>query len=77
MVKVLKDDVNLTSHYTFGKIEVIDFIEDQKLDFHDGQVIKYVARAGKKNPMKTLEDYKKAQWYLNRKISNLQKNDEK
>lgn len=57
----MNDPVNNPKHYTSGKIEVIDFIDDQKLDFYDGQVIKYVARAGKKDPAKTLEDYKKAQ----------------
>lgn len=63
--------VNHPPHYTTGKIEVIDFIEDQKLDFHAGQVIKYVARAGKKDPAKELEDLQKAHWYLERKIRNL------
>jgi hypothetical protein len=36
-------------------------------------VVKYVARAGKKNPEKELEDLTKAMWYLNRKIENLKK----
>jgi hypothetical protein len=36
-------------------------------------VVKYVARAGKKNPEKELEDLTKALWYLNRKIENLEK----
>jgi hypothetical protein len=36
-------------------------------------VVKYVARAGKKNPDKELEDLKKASFYLNRKIQNLEK----
>lgn len=36
-------------------------------------VVKYVARAGKKDPTKELEDLKKAQNYLNRKINNLEK----
>ena len=66
------DPVNSPSHYTFGKFEVIDVIEDWKLDFHDAQVIKYVARAGKKDPTKTLEDLKKAQFYLNRKIKRME-----
>lgn len=62
------DSVNHPSHYTSGKIEVIEAIEDWELNFHRGQVIKYVARAGKKDPTKTLEDLKKAAWYLNREI---------
>lgn len=67
------DVVNHPSHYTSGEIEVIDFIEDQKLDFHLGNTVKYVARAGKKDPSKLVEDLKKAAWYLNRKIKQLEK----
>lgn len=62
------DSVNHPSHYTSGKIEVIDFIEDQKLPYHLGNVVKYVARAGKKDKTKTVEDLKKAAWYINRYI---------
>lgn len=65
------DPVNRPSHYTSGKIEVIDFIEDQQLDFCLGNTVKYVARAGKKDPNKTVEDLEKARWYLNRAIENL------
>jgi len=62
------DPVNHPAHYTQGKIEVIDFIEDQGLDYHLGQVVKYVARAGRKDPEKYVEDLKKAAWYLARRI---------
>lgn len=65
------DPVNHPSHYTDGKIEVIDFIEDKKLDFHLGNAVKYISRAGKKNPEKTIEDLQKAIWYINRKIETL------
>jgi hypothetical protein len=68
----MNDNVNHPSHYTSGKIEVIDFIEDQKLPYHLGNVVKYVARAGKKDPAKTVEDLKKAAWYLNRFIALLE-----
>lgn len=68
----MSDVVNHPSHYTSGKIEVIDFIEDQKLPYHLGNVVKYVARAGKKDPTKTVEDLKKAAWYLNRFIQLLE-----
>lgn len=67
------DNVNHPSHYTDGKIEVIEFIEDKKLNYHRGNVVKYVARAGKKDPSKEIEDLKKAQWYLNREIQRLEK----
>lgn len=66
-VKAIKEDViNHPSHYTRGKIEVIDFIEDQQLPYHLGNVIKYIARAGYKGDK--LEDLKKARWYLDRYI---------
>ena len=65
------DNVNHPSHYTSGKIEVIDFMEDQKLDIHTGNAVKYIARAGKKDPAKEVEDLEKAIWYLKRKISKL------
>lgn len=65
------DMVNHPSHYNKGKIEVIDFIEDQGLSFHLGNVIKYVARAGSKGDK--LEDLKKARWYLDRYINEVMK----
>lgn len=67
------NSVNHPSHYTSGKIEVIDFIEDQQLDFHLGNCVKYVSRAGKKDPHKIVEDLEKARWYLTRKIEALKK----
>ena len=70
---VENDNVNHPSHYTDGKIEVMDFIEDKQLNFARGNVIKYVSRAGKKDPNKELEDLKKAMWYLNREIERLEK----
>ena len=63
------DPVNHPAHYTSGKIEVIDFIEDQKLGYHLGSAMKYICRAGKKDPSKTAEDVRKAIWYLERYIS--------
>lgn len=68
---VENDNVNHPSHYTDGNIEVMDFIEDKQLNFAKGNVIKYVSRAGKKDPNKELEDLKKAMWYLNREIERL------
>lgn len=66
--KPKNDPVNHPSHYTDGKIEVIDFIEDKKLNFHLANAVKYISRAGKKDPSKEIEDLKKAQWYLTRYI---------
>lgn len=62
--------INHPSHYTFGKIEVIDAIDDWQLGFYEGQVIKYVARA--KHKENELQDLKKAQFYLNRLIKKME-----
>ena len=61
------DAVNHPAHYNRGKIEVIDFIEDQRLGFHLGNAIKYICRSGAKADAVT--DLKKAVWYINRKIA--------
>ena len=66
--KKLNDPVSHPSHYTDGKIEVIDYIEDKKLGFHLGNAVKYISRAGKKDPNKYIEDLRKAIWYINREI---------
>ena len=67
----MEDLVNHPSHYTDGKIEVIDFIEDKNLNFHRGNAVKYISRAGKKNPEKEIEDIQKAIWYLEREVKRL------
>lgn len=64
----MKDNVNHPAHYNQG-IEVIDFVESHKMGFHEANVVKYVTRYKYKNG---LEDLKKAQWYLNRLISNME-----
>lgn len=68
----MSDAVNHPSHYTDGKIEVIDFIEDKKLNYHRGNAVKYICRARKKNPAKEIEDLQKAVWYINREIQRLE-----
>jgi hypothetical protein len=65
------DPVNHPSHYTFGKIEVIEVIEDWNLDYNRGNAVKYIARAPHKG--NELEDLKKARWYLDRAIENQKK----
>ena len=60
MNEVTEDKVNYPSHYTSGKIEVRDFIEDQKFNYHRGNAIKYICRAGKKDKSKEVEDLEKA-----------------
>ena len=69
----MNDPVNHPSHYTDGKIEVIDFIEDKGLGFHFGNAVKYLSRAGKKDPVKTVEDLQKVMWYIQRYIEKLLK----
>ena len=78
-VEKVEDMVNHPSHYANGKIEVIDFIEDKELNYHRGNAVKYIARAGKKkdsgmsNIMKEIQDLEKASWYINREIQRLKK----
>ena len=66
------DPVSHPSHYTDGKIEVIDFIQDKHLDFARGNVVKYISRAGKKDKSKELEDLKKARQYCDFAIRELE-----
>lgn len=65
------DNVKHPQHYTDGSIEVLDFIEDKKLNFHRGNAVKYICRAGKKSKETEIEDLQKAVFYLNREIKNL------
>jgi hypothetical protein len=65
------DNVNHPPHYKTGGIETIDFIEAKSLSYNLGNVVKYITRADYKG--NKLEDLKKAQWYLNREVSNLTK----
>lgn len=58
------DVVNHPSHYTAYDPEVIDVTE--RLNFCEGNVVKYVARAGKKHGVRTQEDLDKANWYMTR-----------
>jgi len=66
-----KEMVNHPSHYNFSKYEVIEVLDEW---FSDNpliwQVVKYLARA--KHKGNELEDLKKAQFYLNRKIAKLE-----
>jgi len=64
--KMEMDMINRPPHYNMGKIEVIDFIEDQNIGYHLSHVIKYVCRAAHKG--QEIGDLKKAAWYLERYI---------
>jgi len=64
------DNVNHPSHYTQGGIETIDYLEAKLTGkefrgYLKGNILKYMSRANLKN---CAEDYKKAQWYLNKLI---------
>lgn len=65
------DMVNHPPHYTgfSNGAEVIDIIEN--LPHNRGAAIKYLARAGSKDPEKLLEDLRKAEWYVKREIARL------
>lgn len=65
------DEINHPAYYTKGSIEVISAIEDWKLEYHEGNVVKYIARAQHKRSR--IVDLKKAAWYLNRRIKMLEK----
>ncbi|ADO83832.1 DUF3310 domain-containing protein [Ilyobacter polytropus] len=66
----MTDNINHPKHYTFGEIEVIDAIEDWRLPYHLGNVVKYVARAEHKE--NKIQDLKKARWYLDRYIAKIE-----
>ena len=68
MEKTKNDPVSHPSHYTDGKFEVLDYILDKKLGFCLGNAVKYISRAGKKDPAKKIEDLQKAVFYINRQI---------
>lgn len=69
----MADMVNHPKHYADTKYEPIDVINDWDLNFNLGNTIKYIARAGKKDPAKLLEDLKKADFYLDYEIARLEK----
>jgi len=75
-VNRMSDSVNHPAHYTDGKIEVIDFIDDKNLNFSLGNAVKYICRAGKKDPNKYVEDLKKAIWYINHEIERTGKDED-
>jgi len=71
------DKVNSPSHYRSGNIECIEAIEEALTDeelrgYFKGNCLKYLWREQYKNQ---LEDLRKANWYLTRLISNVEKDD--
>ena len=76
MDAVLDDPVNHPSHYTDG-IETIDYIESKHFPYHIGNAVKYLSRAGKKNPAEIITDLRTAVWYINRYIELLETEENK
>ena len=71
MIEPQADNVNHPAHYKVGGIETIDFIEAKGLNYHLGNVVKYITRADTKGNRE--EDLLKARWYLNREIAKFNK----
>lgn len=68
------DQINHPSHYGGDTVyEAIKVIVAWKLGFCLGNTVKYISRAGKKDPAKTIEDLKKALFYLDYEIKMLEK----
>jgi len=66
----MKDNIN-PNHYKQGNIETIEYILDQKMNYLEGNVVKYISRYKKKNG---LEDLHKAKWYIERLIKEYNEN---
>lgn len=69
-----REKINHPSHYGGGDnpYETIKVIRAWKLDFSLGNAVKYISRAGKKNGESTVDDLKKALWYIQNKIDELE-----
>lgn len=65
MLQHNSDPVNSPAHYTQGTMEVIEAIEGLQLNYHQGNIIKYVSRYNMKGG---IQDLQKARWYLDRLI---------
>jgi hypothetical protein len=70
-----KEHVNHPKHYggEDNPYEAIKVIDAWELGFSLGNTVKYISRAGKKDPKKELEDLKKAKFYLDYHIKTLEK----
>lgn len=66
----MNNNVYHPAHYMQGKYEVIDFINSHYFPYHLGNAVKYITRAGLKDPSKEVEDLEKAWNYLKMFIEN-------
>ena len=67
----MTDVINPEHYRSTNGIQCIDVIEAWELNFHRGNIIKYILRAGQKSPQTEIEDLKKAKWYVQREIDRL------
>lgn len=69
-----KNEINHPDYYggEDNPYEAIKVIEAWQLDFSLGNAVKYIARAGKKDSSKTIQDLEKAKWYIERAIEKRQ-----
>lgn len=66
----MSDPLNPSHYKSENGFQAIDVIEGFHLGFNLGNSIKYILRAGKKNPV--IEDLSKARWYLDREIARIE-----
>ena len=74
------DNINYPKHYNINwtgeqAIETYDYINSWKMEYAEGNIIKYVSRHKYKG--KALQDLKKARWYLNKLIEELETKENK
>ena len=76
---MIEDKVNHPAHYNYNwkgekAVETYEYIESWRMNYTQGNIIKYVSRYPYKG--KPLEDLRKARWYLNKLINELEKEQE-
>ena len=71
----MSDSINPDHYKAYDGIEVIQLTEH--LNFCRGNAVKYIARAGLKDPLKEVEDLEKAKWYIERELARLEAKNEK
>ena len=72
---LIEDGINHPSWYGWGGIETIDFIEAKQLGFIRGNAVKYITRAGHKDPAQEITDLRKARFYIDWEINRLKGKD--
>lgn len=70
-IAVRNDLVSHPSHYRPGTYEAINVIREWRLNFALGNAVKYICRAGRKDPNKQVEDLQKAIFYLQDEVKHL------